>query len=418
MGKQIAILHYAGPPVVGGVELTILYHARGLADLGYNVRVISGSGSSFDNRVESYIEPLLGSSAPEVLAVKKELDQGIVSNDFHILVDHQEQALRRALAGCGLCIVHNVHTMNKNLPLTVALHRLNFPCIAWCADLAWTNEQYQSELHAGYPWDLLRQPWPETPYVGISDARRLEMAELFQISPDEIAVITPGVDLPGFLQWTPEMRQIENTLHILDADVLLLLPARLTRRKNIELGLHMMAALKMRDQRDYRLIITGPPGPHNPLNSGYLGELLELRSTLGLQECVHFLYELNAPPFIPDDTTMANLYQIADALFFPSLQEGLGIPILEAGLVGLPIFCSDLPPIHQTGQDDVFYFDPVRDAPETIADVIGNYFVTSSGHRLKSRIRHNYRWDVILQNQIVPLLNRFEKQRSGREPQT
>lgn len=48
MSKCVAILHYASPPVVGGVEITIAHHARELADLGYNVRVVSGSGESFD----------------------------------------------------------------------------------------------------------------------------------------------------------------------------------------------------------------------------------------------------------------------------------------------------------------------------------------------------------------------------------
>jgi len=42
------------------------------------------------------------------------------------------------------------------------------------------------------------------------------------------------------------------------------------------------------------------------------------------------LYQLYQPPLLLDDATVANLYQIADALFFPSTQEGFGIPIIEA----------------------------------------------------------------------------------------
>src|SRR6187551_2017448 len=105
MSKRVAILHYASPPTVGGVEATIAHHARGLTQLGYQVRVISGSGASFDERIETHIQPLFSSSAPSVLAVKKELDKGIVSEAFHALVAQQEAALREALAGCDLCIV-------------------------------------------------------------------------------------------------------------------------------------------------------------------------------------------------------------------------------------------------------------------------------------------------------------------------
>ena len=339
------------------------------------------------------------------MAVKRELDNGIVSEAFHSLVAQQEAALHQALDECDVCIVHNIHTLNKNLSLTAALHRLRQPrCIAWCHDLAWTNPQYLPELYDEYPWTLLCQMWPETAYVTVSEARRTEMAQLLKTSPENITVVTARVDIPGFLQWTSSTRMIENNLHLLDADVILLLPARITRRKNIELALHVLHELIKQDQKDYRLLVTGPPGPHNPTNPGYLGELLDLRTLLGLQKAAHFLYELNDPPFVPDDITMSNLYQIADGLLFPSLQEGFGIPILEAGLVGIPIFCSDLPPFHQTGQEDVIFFDPVQDVPEKIASLIRMHFKKNSGHRLKTRVRHDYRWDVIVRTQIVPLL--------------
>jgi mannosylglucosylglycerate synthase len=419
MTKRVAILHYASPPTVGGVEATIAHHARGLVTLGYQVRVISGSGASFDERIETHIDPLFSSSSSSVSTVKKELDQGLVSETFHALVTRQEAALREALEGCDLCIVHNVHTLNKNLPLTAALHRIREPrCIAWCHDLAWTNPQYLPELHEGYPWDLLRQKWPETTYITVSEARQAEMAALLEIPLEEITVITSGVNIADFLQWTPDMRIVEDRLHLLDADLLLLLPARITRRKNIELALRVLHELKRHDTGDYRLIVTGPPGPHNPLNPGYLGELLTLRSTLGLDDAVHFLYELSEPSFIPDDTTMANLYQIADALLFPSLQEGLGIPILEAGLVGLPIFCSDLPPFHQTGQEDVFFFDPGRDSAASIAAMIQTHLANSPRQRLKTRVRQTYRWEVILQQQLVPLLESRQDQQSTAGLQT
>lgn len=405
MPRKVAILHFASPPTVGGVEATIAHHARGLVDLGYQVRVISGAGADFDERIETFIHPLFGSRDPQVLAVKGELDGGIVSDAFHRLVEEVLNVLTEALDGCEVCIAHNVHSLNKNLPLTAALHRLTTPrLVAWCHDLAWTNPQYLPELHDGHPWNLLRQRWPNTRYVTVSEARRAEMSQAFNLPSAQISVVTAGVDVPSFLQWTPQMRLIEDKLHLLDADVLLLLPARLTRRKNIGLGLRVLYELKSLNGVDYRLIVTGPPGPHNPTNPGYLGELLTLRDELGLQSAAHFLYELEEPPLVPDDTTMANLYQLSDALFFPSLQEGFGIPILEAGLVDLPIFCSDLPPFHQTGQDDVTYFYPEMDSPQQIARQISSYFNDNARQRLKNRVRHHFRWDAIIRTQLVPLL--------------
>lgn len=235
----------------------------------------------------------------------------------------------------------------------------------------------------------------------------MEMEEMFRAESMHIGVVPAGVDVPAFFQWTPQMRMIEEEQHLLDADLLLLLPARITRRKNIELGLLVLHELKARDDRDYRLIVTGPPGPHNPANPGYLGELLELRSSLGLRNAVHFLYELAESSFIPDDATVANLYQLADALFFPSTQEGFGMPLLEAGLVNIPVFCSDLPPLRHTGQHDVTYFDPLGDSPAVIADRIYSSFAHDRRSRMKMRVREDYRWDAIVRTQIVPLIERL-----------
>jgi len=405
MKSRIAILHYASPPGIGGVESTIGHHARKLVELGYAIRVISGMGDSCDRRIETVIHPLFGSRDAQIVATKQELDIGIVSSAFESLVSEIEALLHQVLNDCDVCIVHNIHNMNKNLALTAALYRLSHPrLIAWCHDLAWTNPQYLGELHEGYPWNLLRQVWSNTRYVTISQSRRAELGILLGIPPESIPVITPGIDVAQFLQWTETTRFLEEKLHLLDSDLLFLLPARLTRRKNIALALHILHHLRQIDDQDYRLIVTGPPGPHNPANPGYLEELLALRKTLQLETAVHFLYELNDPPLIPDDTTLSNLYQLGDGLLFPSMQEGFGIPILEAGIVSLPIFCADIPPFRETGLNDVQFFDPDQDSPAQIAAMIHNYFKDHARQRLKARVRHHYRWEVIVRQQLVPLL--------------
>jgi len=59
------------------------------------------------------------------------------------------------------------------------------------------------------------------------------------------------------------------------------------------------------------------------------------------------------------DADMPSLYRIADALVFPSLQEGFGLVVLEAMACGLPVVTSRLPPFTEyLGEDAVFWCDP------------------------------------------------------------
>lgn len=104
---------------------------------------------------------LIDSLHPDIIAVKAGLDKGSVPSAFEVVVQRIEAALAPLLEATDVLIAHNVLSLHKNLPLTAALHRwarsLSEPrLIAWHHDLAWTSARYQSEMHSGYPWNLLR----------------------------------------------------------------------------------------------------------------------------------------------------------------------------------------------------------------------------------------------------------------------
>jgi glycosyltransferase involved in cell wall biosynthesis len=55
---------------------------------------------------------------------------------------------------------------------------------------------------------------------------------------------------------------------------------------------------------------------------------------------------------------MLNIYQKVDALVFPSKQETVGFPLLEAMHIGLPIVVSDRPFARDLCGNVAIYFDP------------------------------------------------------------
>ena len=63
------------------------------------------------------------------------------------------------------------------------------------------------------------------------------------------------------------------------------------------------------------------------------------------------------PGFV-DDSTLVKLYQKARCLFFPSLYEGFGLPILEGLACGLPVATANTSSLPEVAADFAFYFDP------------------------------------------------------------
>jgi len=58
------------------------------------------------------------------------------------------------------------------------------------------------------------------------------------------------------------------------------------------------------------------------------------------------------------DRELFQLYHQAYAFIFPSLEEGFGLPLLEAATAGCPILCSDIAVFREIAGDSALYFDP------------------------------------------------------------
>ena len=402
---NIAILHYSVPPIVGGVESVIAHHARLMSADGHSVRLIAARGEPLNEQIPLIAMPLADSRHERVLQVKEQLDRGEVTNDFEVIRDKLMIELQAALAGVDVLIAHNVGSLNKNLGLTAALHQLHIHkklprLILWHHDLAWTTRRYQPELHAGYPWDLLRTDWGNTTHVVVSELRRAELAELMKLRHDSITVIPNGVDVERFYKLESQTQALLEQTHLLDAAPILLLPVRVTPRKNIELALRTLAELR-KQFSNAALVVTGPLGPHNGDNVKYFETLTNLRAQLGLQSSAHFLAEL-VDSFLPDEV-IADFYRIADALFFPSREEGFGIPLIEAAFSHLPAFCADIPPLRALGLGDATFFSPDEN-PTKIAGLIADHFQSSAVARLSMRVRSSFRWEAIYRQHIKLLL--------------
>jgi glycosyltransferase involved in cell wall biosynthesis len=108
------------------------------------------------------------------------------------------------------------------------------------------------------------------------------------------------------------------------------------------------------------LVLPGNPTP-------YEAELRELAAELSIEANVVFL-----PYVAPAD--LEGLYALASCFVFASLNEGFGIPILEAMRRGVPVACSRASALPEVAGEAARYFDPydVQDIAAALSELLGD----------------------------------------------
>ena len=351
---RIAILHYTKPPVIGGVERVIRDQANALIERGHDVVVLT--------RVDSH------------------------------------QAL-----SAEAVIVHNVFTMPFDLDWTRELHAIalsnpQIRWINWVHDVAAVNPSY-----AHLSWDdpevaRLKTP-PPAIHIAVSEVRRREYVSAAGLQSSQCSVVPNGVDIARCLGLTDRVADGVRDLKIWERDLVLFHPTRLLRRKNIELGLELTRALVSAGS-NVAYLVSGAVDPHQTDGALSQNELQTEACALGLD--LHFFFLGEGSPLSDDD--MRGLYSIADALFFPSFAEGFGLPVIEAGLQLLPVFCSDIPAHREVGGSFAQFF-PTNEDPAKIAREIMEHPGVTARRDRRNQLAGKVDWLRICVAYLEPLLN-------------
>lgn len=165
--------------------------------------------------------------------------------------------------------------------------------------------------------------------IAVSEATRADLLRFYRLPAERAVVIPHGVEQAFF--------GLDRT-HI---GQYLLCVSTLHPHKNLDRLIRAYA----RHKRDYRLVLAGMRGFHTePLEA--------LIAELGVRDRVQLT------GWIPREE-LYQLYARALAFVYPSTFEGFGMPVLEAMAAGLPVACSDIPPLREVAGDAALYFDPL-----------------------------------------------------------
>lgn len=155
---------------------------------------------------------------------------------------------------------------------------------------------------------------------------------------------------------------------------------RLTARKNLAMLIRAFSNARL---PDHRLVLAGAP-------SGLSEDLMAVARDAGVGGRVLLLGRV-------EDAALPALYRYASAFAYVSLDEGFGVPPLEAMAFGIPVVCSDIATLRETaGGGGALFVSPFD---ETAMAAALTRAVTDEDFRSRARLAGpshagTYRWST------------------------
>ena len=187
--------------------------------------------------------------------------------------------------------------------------------------------------------------------IAISRSGAEDIVRYLRVSPQRIDVVPLGPGVDARVARTPEPA-LRERLGLGDGRIVLAVSAKKVH-KNLPRLVEAMRIVVDREPTAM-LVMVGRPTRHEQ-------ELRALVAAQGIADNVVF-------PAYVDQADLEGLYAAAACFVLPSLNEGFGLPILEAMSRDVPVACSNVSAMPEVAGDAARYFDPLR--PDEIAAAV------------------------------------------------
>ena len=262
-----------------------------------------------------------------------------------------ELTLLGAVAGRRVDLLHSV-------ALTAPL-RTRAANVVTLADITWLVAPDPGEAATTRLWRVIVPPVARRAdrVLALSQSGANDIVERLGVARERIDVVALAAGVNDLLPPTPEP-QLRARLGLGDGPIVLSVAAKKVH-KNLARLLHAMVGVVERWPSAV-LVLPGNPTP-------YEAELRELAAELSIEANVVF------PPYV-DAADLEGLYALASCFVFASLNEGFGIPILEAMRRGVPVACSRASALPEVAGEAARYFDPydVQDIAAALSELLGD----------------------------------------------
>lgn len=234
------------------------------------------------------------------------------------------------ITGSGLELFHG---LNQKLPKALAC-----PMVATFHDLFVMTGEYSTPEFRQRFRRLAKETAERADHIiAVSRFTAQQVVDLLAVPPEKVTAIHHGVETAQ----PPESERVHEVVTRLGiARPFLLSIGAIQKRKNL---IRMIEAFEALDA-DVDLVLAGPDG----FGSAEITSRIESST---LRNRIH------RTGFVSNDTQAA-LYAQARALVFPSLDEGFGLPVLEAFAAGLPVVTSNVSALPEVAGDAALLVDP------------------------------------------------------------
>lgn len=413
-GRQIRI-GFVSTRLAGtdGVSLETRKWSHILTGLGHECFYFAGESEWPDWR--SYVVPEAHFGHPEIRALNADL----FDNDRRSpQTSRRIQALQWDLKAhlyefvrsfdLGLLIVENALSIPMNIPLGLALAELiaetHLPTVGHHHDFAWERKRFKVTAASDYQLGAFPPILPSVYHVVINSygARQLALrtGASSMLIPNVMDFDTPPPE--------PDARtaEVRTALGIAPDEYLLLQPTRVVPRKRIEQAIELARRLNSR----CTLVISHSSGDEGTDYETYLrtlADLLHVRVVFASDLVTH---EHGQTPDGRKVFTLADVYQQANLVTYPSTVEGFGNAFLEAIYYRRPIVMStyeifrrDIEPkgFKIIGFEDFITEETVRRTQQILRDPALAAEMTEHNYELGRRY-YSYR---VLERSLLVLLN-------------
>jgi glycosyltransferase involved in cell wall biosynthesis len=229
------------------------------------------------------------------------------------------------------------------------------PKIATVHEIPWVERNRKAEpIRRGHRVWLFLNTRDAARIISVSERTRQNILSLYPEAADKVQVIHHGVDPRFQANYDgPSRAEFLSEFGIPDLPYFLFV-GTLRRKKNLRSMLDGFAMLPPAVRDRAQVILAG-------VRNVTASDLDERVESLGLKGRVHF------PGYVSDDD-LEKLYHCAEALIYPSLFEGFGLPPLEAMACGTPVIASTGGAIPEVVGDAAFLVEPIE--PKAFAEAM------------------------------------------------